>query len=269
MRTDLQAFDGQDSRGRALFAVQPGGNSHALSFERTRFDYYTREEAGGQLVVCTTGEIELFGHAGQWVIPESHMVYIPQGRQFAVRARRPASGRVLKFCHAEVSWHHEGCWVGPVNMFADAVIEHGMKWGVAQAGHRRAKSYFVTIGDMLPEWFRQERILWTPYAHTTAMQRAIEFARSRGPGVALSTVARHAGMSERTLRRHMQAELGQTWRDFICELRMNRAMDMLRKKRKSVTEIAFEVGFSSSSAFSSAFLSYVGKTPSTYAKSFR
>jgi AraC-like DNA-binding protein len=268
MRADPQVLDVRSRTGRAFFGVPPGTNSHALTFERVRFDYSTREEAGGQLVICTNGEIELFGHAGEWVIPERHMVYIPDGRQFRVRARMPASGCVLKFCRAEVFWQHDGCWVGPVGSFADAMIGHGLKWGAAQAGHPRAKSYFVTIGDMLPEWFRHERMLWTPYAHTSATQRAIEFARSRGPGVTLATVARHAGMSERTLRRHMQTELGQTWRHFICELRMNRAMDMLRKERKSVTEIAFEVGFSSSSAFSSAFLSYVGKTPSAYAKSF-
>jgi AraC-like DNA-binding protein len=74
-------------------------------------------------------------------------------------------------------------------------------------------------------------------------------------------------MSERTLRRHMQSELGQTWRDFIRELRMKKAMELLRKERKSIIETAFEVGFSSSSAFSHAFMEYVGKTPSAYARS--
>ncbi|MDE9451693.1 helix-turn-helix domain-containing protein [Aliiroseovarius sp. Z3] len=47
----------------------------------------------------------------------------------------------------------------------------------------------------------------------------------------------------------------------------SRAM-MLRRERRSITETAFEVGFSSSSAFSVAFQEYVGRTPSAYAKSF-
>lgn len=90
-----------------------------------------------------------------------------------------------------------------------------------------------------------------------------------GPSVSLPDVAEHVGMSERTLRRHMQSELGQSWRDFIREMRMNKAMELLRKERKSVTETAFEVGFSSSSAFSNAFLDYVGETPSAFARSMR
>ncbi|MGN7736786.1 helix-turn-helix domain-containing protein [Ensifer sp. 22564] len=54
----------------------------------------------------------------------------------------------------------------------------------------------------------------------------------------------------------------------IREQRMNRAMELLRKEGHCITETAFEAGFSSSSAFSSAFFGYVGKTPSVYAKVF-
>ncbi|MBD9510906.1 helix-turn-helix domain-containing protein [Ensifer sp. ENS10] len=45
-------------------------------------------------------------------------------------------------------------------------------------------------------------------------------------------------------------------------------MELLRKEGHCITETAFEAGFSSSSAFSSAFFGYVGKTPSVYAKAF-
>lgn len=97
---------------------------------------------------------------------------------------------------------------------------------------------------------------------------AIDFARARGPSVTLPGAVASVGLSERTFRRHMQTEIGQSRRDFIRELKMNRAMEMLRKERRSVTETAFEVGFSSTPAFSSAFVDYVGRTPSAYAKSF-
>ena len=261
--------EGMDLVGRRFFSVAPGDVSHALMFDAPRFDYTTEGEAGGQLVLCRGGELDLFGHTGEWIIPKGHMVYIPANRWFRLRARVAASGTVVKFCHGEVAWRHNGCWVGPVDDFARQLIEIGLKWDESTAAGRRARCYFVTLGDLLPDWFLHERILWTPYAHGTATRRAIDFARMRGPGVSLPEVAEHVGMSERTLRRHMQAELGQSWREFIREMRMNRAMEMLRKDRKSVTETAFEVGFSSSSAFSSAFLEYVGKSPAAYARSFR
>jgi AraC-like DNA-binding protein len=244
--------------------------SYCEKFGKDRFDYHSEGEAAGQLVCCTSGEIELYGHAGEWVIPPDHMVYIPPERMFRLRSRVAASGVVVRFCRLEVAWRHDGCWVGPVGDFAKLMVDYGLKWGATtKQGDRLARSFFATLGEMVPDWFIHERIMWTPYAEDSGIQRVIDFAQEHGPAITLPEAAKHAGMSERTLRRHMQAELGQTWRDFIRELRMNRAMELLRKDRRSITETAFEVGFSSSSAFSSAFLDYVGKSPSAYAKSFR
>lgn len=255
--------------GTISFHVPSNTPSQANRFGPARFDFHTEGEAGGQLVRCTEGELELFGHAGEWTIPPDHMVYIPHGRMFRLRARVPSSGIVVQFGRAEVAWRHDGCWVGPVGELAAALLEYALKWDAETApGNRLAKAFFVTLGEMIPGWFCHERINWTPYADNGAIQRAIDYARSRGPAVTLPEVADHVGMSERTLRRHLQTELGQGWRDFIRELRMNRAMQLLRTERRSVTETAFEVGFSSSSAFANAFMGYVGKSPSAYAKSF-
>lgn len=259
----------QNMAGSDWFRVVPEAPSHARTFGPARFDYTTEAEPGGQLVCCTAGELELFGHAGEWSIPAQHMVYIPPARMFRLRARQPSAGCTMHFLRSEVAWRHNGCWVGPMGEMAGHMISYARKWDAQTASRsRQAACFFVTLGEMLPAWFNHERINWTPYAENGAIQRAIDFALRRGAAVSLPEVADHVGMSERTLRRHLQSELGQSWREFIRELRMNRAMQMLRQERRSVTETAFEVGFASSSAFSNAFLDYVGKSPSAYAKSF-
>lgn len=257
-----------NSGANGVLTVQDDAGSHVLSLCSASFDHVTEGEPAGQLVICRSGEVELFGHAGEWVIPEGHMVYIPPHRWFRLSARS-ASLTVVRFCRGEVAWRHDGCWVGPISDFASRLVAHGSKWSEVDAGHMRARSFFVTLGDMVPDWFTHQRILWTPHTANGVLRRALDYARSQGPGVSVTAVAKHVGMSERTLRRHMQAELGQSWREYIREFRMNRAMELLRKDRLSVTETAFEVGFSSSSAFSSAFLDYVGKTPSAYLRSYR
>ena len=249
------------------FAVTGDMASHAVAFDAMRFDHRTDAEAGGQLVCCTAGGLELHGQSGEWIIPADHMVFVPARRMFRLRAQRRSSGVVIKFCRNEVAWPHDGCWVAPVDPFAARMIDYALR--LPLDGTKQARSFFVTLGAMLPDWFSQARIMWTPYGKTAAMQRVIDYARRRGPAVTLADVAGHAGMSERTLRRRMHSELGLTWRAFIREVRMNRAMAMLREERRSVTETAFEVGFSSSSAFSNAFCAYVGKTPSAYARSFK
>lgn len=252
------------------FEIIDTHSSHTVDFKSQRHAFSSEEEPAGQLVCCQSGEIELYGHSGEWIIPAGYMVYIPPGRMFRIRIRIPSSGLVIKFCRNEVAWRHNGCWVGPINDIASHLVNYSLKWSSEDARSKRlGKAFFLTLGEMVPGWFTHERIMWTPYAENSSIQKAIDYARQRGPGVALPEVASHVGMSERTLRRHMQSELGQTWRDFIRELRMNKAMELLRKERKSVTETAFEVGFSSSSAFSNAFLEYVGRTPSAFAKNVR
>ncbi|HEV7247145.1 MAG TPA: AraC family transcriptional regulator [Shinella sp.] len=252
-----------------LFAVAPGTTSHLVSTAPIRFDVRSDREAGGQLVCCQSGELELSGPSGQWLIPADHMVFIPKDRPFRIWSKVPTSLVVVKFCRDEVPWQHSGCWVGRISDFTARMLEYGQRWNAETDGaDHLAASFFVTLGAMLPGWFNHERIMWTPYAKSTAVQRIVDLVLERGPNFSVTEAAEHVGMSERTLRRHLQAEIGQNWREFIREIRMNRAMELLRNSRESVTSTAFTLGFASSSAFTHAFSEYVGKTPSAYAKSF-
>lgn len=252
---------------RNPFRIPATSQSHASPFMINRTTLRSEGEAAGQLVLCQSGEIELSGHDGEWIIPAGYMVYIPEGRAFRMRVGPPATGLTASFCRGEVSWDHDGCWVSQLPDIAAHLTEYALKWQSDEERQLpRSAAFFVAIGEMLPGWFQHQRVMWTPYAENSSIQKVISFVNQRGPHVSLPEVATHVGMSERNLRRHMHTELGQSWRDFIRELRMNKAMVLLGQERKSVTETAFDVGFSSSSAFSSAFLSYVGQTPSAFMK---
>ena len=49
---------------------------------------------------------------------------------------------------------------------------------------------------------------------------------------------------------------------------MARAIELMTRKRLSVTQTALEVGFNSVAAFTLAFSSFTGKTPSSYTRDF-
>jgi AraC-like DNA-binding protein len=59
-----------------------------------------------------------------------------------------------------------------------------------------------------------------------------------------------------------------TWRAAIRRLRILRAIDLLADIDLPVTRIAIEVGYSSLSAFNTAFRDLIGQTPTEYRKSF-
>ena len=252
-----------------VFEVRKEMASHQIRQSVTSFDFQTQGEPNGQLLCCLSGEVELSGPTGRWSIPADHMVYIPGNRPFSVSSLDPSALAIVKFNRDEVAWQHNGCWVGSIGEFARQMIDYGERWAEqTDLEDRVATSYFLTLGTMLPDWFKHERINWTPFAVSEPVQKAVKMVLDQGLSLSVTEVAKHVGMSERTLRRKLQSEIGQSWREFIRELRMNRAMEMLRRDRRSVTETAFELGFASSSAFTFAFSKYVGQTPSGYAKSF-
>ena len=59
---------------------------------------------------------------------------------------------------------------------------------------------------------------------------------------------------------------GVTPKKYINIKRVSQACLMLSKSQKSITEIAFEVGYNSTAAFNKSFLNIVGTTPTQYKK---
>ena len=59
-----------------------------------------------------------------------------------------------------------------------------------------------------------------------------------------------------------------TWRAALRRLRVLRAIEQLAGTDRSVTQIAMDVGYTSLSAFQSAFRDLIGQTPSEYRAGF-
>ena len=76
-------------------------------------------------------------------------------------------------------------------------------------------------------------------------------------------IARRLGLSSRNLARGLAAE-GTTFRDLVNEVRYELARDYLASGA-TITEIAFLLGFSETSAFTRAFRRWTGETPTAYA----
>lgn len=83
------------------------------------------------------------------------------------------------------------------------------------------------------------------------------------PPKSLPAFARLANMSERTLKRRLQAE-GTSFRALTAEGRRAKAEALLADDTLTIGEIAEELGFSDLSSFSQAFKRWTGLAPSIY-----
>ncbi|MFF7112963.1 helix-turn-helix domain-containing protein [Streptomyces albogriseolus] len=79
-------------------------------------------------------------------------------------------------------------------------------------------------------------------------------------------LARVAHVSQAHFTRTFRATFGETPHRYLQRRRVERAMSLLRETDRSVTDISFEVGFSSPGTFSRTFRDIVGRSPRTYRK---
>ena len=84
------------------------------------------------------------------------------------------------------------------------------------------------------------------------------------PELTVEQVAAEAGISRVHLHRKLKELTGQTSRDFIRNLRLRKAAEMLSGKKYAISELADAVGFQSASSFATAFKDLFGVSPSEY-----
>jgi AraC-like DNA-binding protein len=80
----------------------------------------------------------------------------------------------------------------------------------------------------------------------------------------VEALARDVHMSAGHLSRQFKRAYGESPYSYLMTRRIERAMALLRRGDLSVTEVCFEVGFSSLGTFSTRFTELVGMPPSVY-----
>ena len=101
------------------------------------------------------------------------------------------------------------------------------------------------------------------------LERAITIVENHigDPEFETQILADEVGISRMNLHRKLKALTGQTPSQFVCSMRLKRAAQLIQQNVGNVTEVAYEVGFSSSSYFTQCFKSEFGILPSEFSKS--
>lgn len=84
------------------------------------------------------------------------------------------------------------------------------------------------------------------------------------PMLSVEMLTQEVGMSRTHLHRRIKGMTGLTPSDFIRNIRLIQAAELLKKKDLTVTQVAYTVGFSSQTHFSSAFKKMYGISPTEY-----
>ena len=89
-----------------------------------------------------------------------------------------------------------------------------------------------------------------------------------GEQVQISEIAEHVSLSRYYFTRLFRKETGRTPNEYLAEVRINFAREMLIEKILPVAEIAERCGFANTSHFTRFFREKTGQTPAAFRKSF-
>ncbi|MGV9369800.1 GlxA family transcriptional regulator [Micromonospora tulbaghiae] len=109
-----------------------------------------------------------------------------------------------------------------------------------------------------------------PAPDGTTLEPLLTWMRQNaGRDLALADIARHAGMSVRTLNRRFRDQVGTTPLRWLHRIRVHQAQHLLETTAHPVDRVATQVGFGSVTAFRDRFRRVTGTSPQAYRRSFR
>jgi AraC-like DNA-binding protein len=145
------------------------------------------------------------------------------------------------------------------------MIVHAARWPIARpASDQVADAFFDALALLVVDWLAHETPLCLPTSNDPVLRAVMEYTDAHLADVTVAAACAAVGISERSLRRQFGAATGMTWRQYVLQHRLMRAMALLTEPGRTVIDVATEIGFDSVSAFTRAFVRLTSETPTAY-----
>ncbi len=203
-------------------------------------------------------------------LPPARAALIAAGVAIQVTIPQPATTASVLFSTEFVSPPPASLTVFDLTPLARALIAECSQWGDGQVSlDAYADSMFRALAKATWALSQRPSPAHMLIGRSDEVRRALALTTERlGGNPRFVDVAAEVGVAARTLARRFEHELGMTWRAALRRLRVLAAIEQLAGTDHSVTRIAMDVGYSSLSAFRSAFRDLTGHTASEYRSGF-
>jgi AraC-like DNA-binding protein len=220
-----------------------------------------------QLEYAFHGTVEVETATAHFLLPPQQAAWIPSGVEHRTTIRTTVRTISVFFESALVADPGERVRIVAVPPVLREMMIYSGRWPIDRSvSDPVGDAYFVALGRLVSEALDSESPLFLPASSDPVLAAALAWTREHLPTATMGDVARHVGLSERSLRRHFGAGLGMSWRSYVVQARLLRAMALLAEPGPSVLHVAGAVGFESLSSFNRAFRERTGVTPSAYRK---
>jgi AraC-like DNA-binding protein len=216
------------------------------------------DHAWHQLTFATRGHLEVITAAARHLVPADRAVWVPAGTPHTEIMRAPISMRSIYVSTLAPHPAADRVRTIAVTPLLRELILHITRIGALD---RRVPAQARLVGVLLDQLATAHDVsLALPSPRDPRARRFAELVtRVPGDDASIATLARAAGASLRTLERCFLTETGIAVGEWRRRVRLFHALRLLEDGR-SVTEVALEVGYATTSAFSHAFVRQFGRT---------
>lgn len=266
---ELTPAETRDAIGRLGIESIPL-EAFALGSVISSLSYDWHDHSRHQLVYVFEGSLAIEATGRRYLVSPQRAIWIAAGVRhrttfgFASRRGRQWKTHTASLYFAKELSQAHGASVVKCTALLREMIDYSVRWGPSHKASPISLAFFRAIALLCTEWTDDASQFWLPDSGHRPIQKFLTSIQANLREASEATAATACGMSLRTFRRHFAASTGLTWREYITRARLLYATDRLTQTGETVSEVAWQAGYDSPSAFSHAFLEFTGQTPAQY-----
>ncbi len=247
-----------DKLPESVYVMHEKSEKHILTHKHTK----------GQLSYVEGGLAYVHIKNKTLVIPARHYFWIPQGLEHQLKVGHSATVLRSLFFYAsddDKNPFYSQIGIYPINDLLLQMIKYTEKWEGPVKPDDGRYQFLTTIKNILPEVSVRVLPIALPSTDNERMRAIMNYIETNiAETHTLASISNRFGLSGRTLSRLFQTTLGMSFLQFLKLLRMVKAFEMILQTDKSMSEIAYSIGYHSLSAFSNTFYQFTNLRPSSF-----
>jgi AraC-like DNA-binding protein len=215
-----------------------------------------------QLFHLVSGSVTVETEMGSFVVPPERALWMPAGVIHATTYHQRSALRFLYFRPEAVGDAPSTPSVIRISPLLRELILAYMAYPRDLVADGPAARIAAVIVDQIAT--EPVTPLHLPMPTSARLRRAVaDLAADPASAVTLQDVARRAALSQRSFERHFRAETGLSYRAWLRQARLMKAVEWL-SFGEAVGDIAHRLGYEGASAFVASFRKACGVTPGRY-----
>lgn len=224
----------------------------------------------GHILVVQNGVAAVNVERNAYYIPYGYFVWIPPGKSHRISFEEPKISLINVYYPSEFAncdfYKEVGVYPMPSILYHVIELIEGTTKEYLPGDWKY--ELLTTVNHILPHIIPEQVFkLRLPTSDHPVVQRIVDVIQHNfQTDLSAQGVAEEVGLSVRTLSRYLRSELDVSFVQYVRTYRILMAIKKMVRDEDSITNIAYNVGYDSLTAFSNSFQKVTGTRPSMFLK---